>query len=330
MSDAKTWIGKSQPGDRLDPAAISKNLPAEAGWLIDALNNSKITALSEQRGRASADAARAQRNFRIASVVAVAGTTFGTLASALLLYGAGADAGGTGGAGTGVSAIVGMVKERHLVITVIQTVGLFVAAAAAGLLGSRNYVERWAQKRRQAEAQRREIFTAVLELASKPVPGPSDPVGPGNAIRQALEFFRRYQLEMQIAYFRKSGARHGFRSGALDWVTAALAAFAAVSGALGGLGSSGVVLSASLGITVPIVLSGAQSLRAASRDTDKVAAYEKACQALERAQLDLSEVEHAADAGDAAAVNAYFDRVHLIMASENEAWVPAANVAANQ
>ena len=60
-----------------------------------------------------------------------------------------------------------------------------------------------------------------------------------------------------------------------------------------------------------------------SRDTDKAAAYAKARKALQEIQLDLDEVRQKADRGDAAAVKAYVDRVHLVMATENDTWVPA-------
>jgi Protein of unknown function (DUF4231) len=327
MSDAKTWIGPSDPKDQLDLAAIVASLPAEAIWLKTALGDSRIAGLFKQRRTASGEAAAAQRRFKIISLIAIVGTTVGTLASGLLLYGAGSDV-PSGGAGPADQTLVGWVKDRRTFIAWTQIVGLFVAAAAAALLGSQNFIERWTEQRRQAELQRREIFTHLLELATKEVRKALPMADPANPVRQVLEFFRRYQLDLQISYYARSGARARSWAGVLGWITALLAAFAAITGAIGGLGTpAAAAISAFLGIAVPLFLSGAQSWRAAALDSDKAAAYDKAGKELEKARLDLSHYERSADAGDAADVKAFIDQVHLVMATENNAWVPAANVA---
>lgn len=143
-------------------------------------------------------------------------------------------------------------------------------------------------------------------------------------MRQAFEFFRRYQLDLQIGFFNRSQERHGSTGTALAWATALLAGFAAAAGALGGRGGTALVVSAFLGIGVPILLSAAQSWQAANRDREKAAAYEKAAAALETIKLDLDAVRAGADRGEVAAVRDFVSRVHLVLTSENEAWVPAA------
>jgi len=222
-----------------------------------------------------------------------------------------------------VPALVRRVNENRTIIFFVQIAGLLMSAVAASVLASQNLVDRWAEKRREAEAQRREVFNEVLKLAQEAVPAPLPASDPTNAVRQALEFFRRYQLDLQDTFYGRGRARSEKAAGLLGWGTAILAGVAAVTGAIAGLGGAGLVLSAFLGIAVPILLSAAQSWRAVSRDTDKAAAYSKARKALQEIQLDLDEVRQKADRGDAAAVKAYVDRVHLVMATENDTWVPA-------
>jgi hypothetical protein len=95
----------------------------------------------------------------------------------------------------------------------------------------------------------------------------------------------------------------------LAWVTSSLAALAAVTGAIGALGNTAAAISAFLGLSVPILLAGSQSWRAATRDTDKATAYRKAHRELQDLRLELTDVEGKANIADVAAVRAYFDRV---------------------
>ena len=219
--------------------------------------------------------------------------------------------------------LVRWVTKHRIGITIIQIAGLFISTAAAGILGSLGLVDRWNENRNRAELLRREVFNEVLKLAQEMAPKTPEVPDPGNPVRQAFEFFRRYQLELQIGYYAKGGA-HAERSAAvLTWLTATLAAVAAVTGVIGTLGGTPLIISAFLGIAVPIVLSAAQSWRATSRDSDKAAGYAKARAALQGILLDLGGVRKKADLADAAAVRAYIDSVHLVMTTENEAWVPA-------
>ena len=195
MSDAEIWVSESRPDDRLDPVAIASSLPPEAAWLRTTLKDSRISGLLALRRDASEAARRAQRRFKAASIVAIVGTAVATLASGLLLYGAGSDATGSGASAPADQTLVGWVREQRTVITWVQVAGLFATTVAAGLLGSQNFVARWSGNRRQAEAQRREVFNKVLSLAKEATSVPLAGPDPGNPVRQALEFFRRYQLE---------------------------------------------------------------------------------------------------------------------------------------
>ena len=341
MSDPQTWIGESTPNDNLDLEKITTALPAEAAALRTILRDGKITGLLRIRREASSIAARAQKTFKRLSAAAVLGAAIATLSSGLLLYGAGSDAAGQAriAAPATVAApapqpqsaapaqieqeLVRWVTKHRAGIIVIQIAGLFISTVAAGVLGSLRLVDRWAENRNKAELLRREVFNEVLKLAQEMVPAVLEAPDPRNPVSEALEFFRRYQLELQIGYYGKGGARAEQLAGVLTWLTAILAGVAAISGVIGALGGTALIISAFLGIAVPILLSAAQSWRATSRDSDKAAGYAKARAALQAILLDLGSVRKKADLADAAAVRAYIDSVRLVMTTENEAWVPA-------
>jgi hypothetical protein len=339
MTDARTWIGASAPDDNLDLDKIMKGLPADAKALHSILEDEKVSGLLKIRREASALAAKAQKSFKRLSLAAVCATAIATLASGLLLYGAGSDATATAqsapasprqpAASTAVTSseieqgLVRWVKDHRTGIIVIQIAGLFVAAVAAGVLGSSGLVERWTENRNKAELLRREVFNEVLKLAQEMVPALLPGPDPRNPVSQSFEFFRRYQHELQIGFYGKGSTRHEKAAGILSWLTAILAGLAAISGVIGGLGGSALVLSAFLGIAVPILLAAAQSWRATGRDSDKAAAYAKAKSALDDSLLNVGAVRAKAALADAAAVRAYIDGVHLIMTTENAAWKPA-------
>jgi hypothetical protein len=129
---------------------------------------------------------------------------------------------------------------------------------------------------------------------------------------------------MQITFYGEGSFRHTRIAVRLAWLTAILAGLAAITGVLGNFGGPALVASAFLGIAVPILLSATQSWGAWSRGADKAAAYQKTKEALDTDFLNIDAVRTRAAIGDAAAVGAYVNKIHLIIATENEAWKPAA------
>lgn len=346
MPGAQTWIGESADGDSLDRTKLMAAVSSEAVALHQILNSSKVSGMMRIRREASAIAAKAQKDFKRLSLVAIFGAAIAALSSGLLLYGAGSDASAPAPAVTqaapapastaapGIGAapdtvergLVRWVKQHRTSIMVIQVIFLLAASIAAAVLSGQKLVERWAENRNKAEAMRQEIFSVILNKAHEMVPAPLAAPDLGNPISQALEFFRRYQHELQIRFYGKGFARHEGWAAKLTWLTAALAGLAAVTGVIAGLGGSAVILSAFLGIAVPILLSAAQSWRATSRDSDKADAYGKAKTELDRILLDLDAVRAKAALGDAAEVRAYIDSVHVVMTTESGGWIPASKV----
>jgi Protein of unknown function (DUF4231) len=338
MGDAQTWIGASAADDSLDLAKISASVSSEAVALHKILNSSKVTGLMRIRRGASAAAAEAQKTFKRLSLAAIFGAAIAALASGLLLYGAGSDTAAPAAAvaqavpppaaapAAGGSTAVGLVRwanDHRTAIMLIQIVGLLASTVAASVLAGLKLVEQWSDNRNKSETLRREVFNEVLNQANRLVPAPLAAEDAGNPVAQALEFFRRYQHELQITYYAKGVARHEAWAGRLTWLTAALAGLAAVTGIVAALGGSGIIVSAFLGIAVPILLSAAQSWRATSRDSDKVDAYMKAHEALDAIFLNVDDVRAQAALGDVPAVRAYIDSVHIVMTTEGGAWAPA-------
>jgi hypothetical protein len=322
MADARAWIGESAADDKLDLAKIKAAVAAEAVDLHQMLGSAKISGQFGIRRTASEEAAAAQIRFQRLSAVAAVSAAVAALTSGLLLYGAGAGTDAT--ATPPVDQVVSWVKDHRIWIIGVQVIGLFCSAVVTSVLVTQNYVERWQQQRQRAETLRRQIFTDILSMAEAKVPNAIAAPDPTNPIAQAFEFFRRYQAELQRNYYTKAAAKHESAGSKWGWVTAILGGLAAIAGLLGSLGTTALVVSAFLGIGVPIVLSAVQSWRTSARDSDKRAEYQRAKEALDNNLLTIDEVRERAAIGDAAAVGAYVNSVHLIMTTEHEAWTPAA------
>ena len=182
-------------------------------------------------------------------------------------------------------------------------------------MAARDYGQIWTDARRAAEADRIGLFDTVVNLAAER-PG----TGPTGRLRQALEFFRRYQLDLQLGFYTRRARQHEASDTRTVWAAAALAGVAAVTGSLGGVAPSFVVLAAFLGIAVPILLSATSSWRSVSRNAEKAASYAAARDALEEIRQDLSGVQTSADTGDVESVRRFVARVHETMRVENGAW----------
>src|SRR6516162_6911067 len=226
MTDARTWVGEGTKGDSLDIDKITRALPAEAQALHQILKDEKVSGLLRIRRGASNMATKAQKSFKRLSLAAVLATAIATLASGLLLYGAGSDATAPPAAtqqGASTSppvappaatpspveqGLVSWVKRNRTGIIAIQIAGLFVSAVAAGLLAALGLVGRWTENRNKAELLRRDVFNEVLRLAQDAAPAPLENPNPCNPVSQALEFFRRYQHQLQIRYYEEGLSRH--------------------------------------------------------------------------------------------------------------------------
>ena len=92
MPSAQTWIGASAEGDSLDLTKIVAAVAPEADALHQILQSAKVSGMARIRREASAAAAKAQKDFKRLSLVAIFGAAIATLSSGLLLYGAGSEA----------------------------------------------------------------------------------------------------------------------------------------------------------------------------------------------------------------------------------------------
>jgi hypothetical protein len=202
-------------------------------------------------------------------------------------------------------------------------------------LSRSNPLERWKSERAKAESARMELFNRVA-VASEPTREGELPLLP-----LQLEYFRRYQLEVQQSYY--SGRARQLTSGAsraerwrsavtLLTVGAALLALAGlVAMALGGRGVGELMDLAhsptlrTLLLIFGILSSATESWLAADaviNQDQRAAAIFKATAANLDALADrqLADARAAAAAGQADGVHDFITLVQLAMSSEHQTW----------
>jgi hypothetical protein len=181
---------------------------------------------------------------------------------------------------------------------------------------------RWMESRARAESRRLQYFEAVTrpwsvaETSGLPV------------LQQQLEYFRRYQLDVQVAFYRVRATEHrlsGRRTLALSGWAAFLAG--AATGLAGFLGAPYPPLAslASLAILGSALAAYAASRAAMNQDQRNAERYDRTRQALEQIESRLSEVRQAVAAGSRESLAGFVQAVHEQVSLEHRQWLSEAD-----
>lgn len=305
MGGERDLVGLSLEGDRLDPNRIAQDLP-EGTPLRTILSSSAVTTLHRLRAEASANAQRMQRQHRRLNNSVVIGGAIAAMTSALLLTETHAPASAT----AAEAWLRSFAKSAHVEIVVAQMIGLVLSAFATSMLATMRYGESWTDERGKAEDGRIRLVETVL--AQGKAAGP-------DAFAQAFEFFRRYQLELQLAYQAKRLARLNVTRERSAYVIAILTAVAAIGGAIGAVSAAWAIVGAFLGIAVPVLLSAAKSFSRIDGNGG-LDATRAAKGLLERDVGRLDDIRGSLRDGDFAAVDAFISEIHGILRVESGAW----------
>jgi hypothetical protein len=204
-SEAELALGETVPGDYiLKPEAHSEILPPEAGALKRVLRGELIRKIIEQYNAHSTKAAAAQRSYkRLAKTAAIASFIAILMGSAFVIAGNQLLPASAGQAATILQAVL-----------VVISLGLSVH------IGYAKPFETWMEARAAAENARHDLFDEVMKAEEAPGGLHPDELP---LLPLQLEYFRRYQLEVQRNYYRGRGTEHLAASAAArNWRIAAL------------------------------------------------------------------------------------------------------------
>jgi hypothetical protein len=310
---AEQAIGRSSPRDgELLPEEHAAALPPEAGPLARTLREPQTQTIIARYRQADGRAIAAQRAYRIGGRISIwarfIALVVGALALAPLEYWAGA--------------------TPNMGAIVVQGSALITSYLAASWLAWRAPFSAWMHARGAAEIARLDLFEHVLAGREEPRAGelPLLPL--------KLEYFRRFLLDSQIAYYRGSRDEHLRAAGRtrawkalnLAFIVLATAGILYTLGALGGGRQWGdeqtqraVIAFMTL---VSTVLATYADISLMDMDERNASRYETTHANLTRLRDEfLERVRVAAAEGNEAAVTAFAKLVQDQVSSEHREWV---------
>ena len=212
---------------------------------------------------------------------------------------------------------------------------LGVAAASTGGLGAMLHYhirqgglfERWMKDRAGAETHRLRYFETVISAEGSYEAGSPMPLASFQ-----LEYFRRYQLDVQVAYYQTRGDRHRRAAdktlgiGGLAVFIAAITT--AVSGLLGALTAPSLASIAAIGVVGAALASFASAREAITQDRRNAERYERTRTFLVQLQTRLGRVRLAAASGDREPLKEFVASVQDQLSLEHRQWLETADTTA--
>jgi hypothetical protein len=298
-------------------------LPELARPLAAALRNSKVHVLAEEYARHDDIAGRAQAAYRStllrANSAVLAATVLGAvMMAAQVLVSTCHEASATTLADRLLSCSFDLRWLQPIGLAAGIVAGLAAIVSSMWLFKAREgqLLERYLSCRAKAEAERGSYFSALVAHAPEDV-----------SLRLLkLEYFRRYQLDVQRDYFEHASERHSkaaertLRFGAYAVGLSAIPVFFA--GSLGISGGHWTALGAFsvIGAGIGAFTSAHEAMSQNKRNAER---YENALEALELLLAKLDDVRAAIVAGSADALKTFVAAVNEQLATEHRQWLEA-------
>ncbi len=306
VEDAKKIIGKSVADDwRITPTRHPAELEKSAPALYARLAHSSRAGVAERYERYDKEAIEAQTEFKQtasnanASVLAVA--CVGGLVAALGAYS---------------EEFPGPVKVALAVFGATSVLAGGLATMWLGKLREAKLLDGWMKNRAKAEIARNEYFEKVTA-----------PTADLDLALLQLEYFRRYQLDVQRAYYEGRGKQHR-RAAAQNLSVRSFLALAGtvatgVAGAAGVFGPQklAIVSLAALAVIAAALGSYAMSHESINQDARNGERYEKTSESLSTLHERLDDVRAAVAAGDYAVLEAFVKAVNEELSLEHRQWL---------
>jgi hypothetical protein len=297
-------FGTGTPDDYvMAPAEHALLYEASAPELARLLRSSEIEVVARQFTERDHDALRAQQEFRAAYARAGAAVFIAGIAAAGLMV-----------AGVLSSGLGEPFAEALLVAaSVVGVVGGALAGLWIRRIGDGRLLETWMTKRAAAETERLRYFELIAKRTQL------------NEPLLQLEYFRRYQLDVQRAYYAVRGEQHRLQADrALSQSSAGLALATIGNGLAGVLAltlSSTWAAVAGLGLLGQAFATATDNREATAQHRRNAERYARTRELLDQLYAMLDTVRTATASGDLTALHNYVDAVHDQLSLEHRQWL---------
>lgn len=213
-------------------------------------------------------------------------------------------------------------NETSFLVIVLMTISIIFGAWATvcfNIIKSKKLLPEWMENRAQAEEQRLDYFNL---LASTQVAKSSN-----NEVEQILhklEYFRRYQLEMQYSYYKKRAGEHGRKASRyLTYSALAMGGVALINGISGAFGITDPKWTAFAALAIVLqaiasMISNKESIDQNQRNAER---YERTRTVLNRLFGKLDQIRDGICAGNYDLFPNYVKAVHEVLSVEHRQWL---------
>jgi hypothetical protein len=314
---AREIIGTQADDDYiLQPENHAPQLPKEAAGLARALGSEEIKAVMDKYRLADRRALRFQTTYKLLGRGAIGLQAIGTIIGALFIVIPFSDPSDPWAAG----------------LSMTELVAILVAVAAGGVASASDVFRKWNEARATAEVARVEFFSRLVSSSTEPATGELA------LLPLQLEYFRRYQLQIQKAYYHRRGAQHlqahksqrGWIIGFATLTLGLLAVSANQSFDLGlPIGFLPNERSVFIGLVIATLAAAIGSWSLLSQNEQNAKRYAATYANLEKIEADyLESAREAAEAGNREGVLSFVDSVNDLVSLEHRQWVYLQEIAA--
>jgi hypothetical protein len=311
IAAAKDALGAQRPDDyKMEPTRHAAELAAKSPVLAQALGRSELSVVAEEYERMDGQANRFRDSFKNVANRANWAVFLTACFSALLLV--------VGPLQVVAGKPLGWVNSVLGVCGVISGAlgSMWVYRAREGKL-----LDNWLGARAAAETMRTQYFEALT--AMQLVDGNS-PIAP--ALLQ-FEYFRRYQLDVQLAFYRQRSEDHRRDAERLLVISAYAIALASISAGVAGFLSSlnpAWISIAALGAAATALASFSSTKESVNQSRRNTELYNNTYNALTLLKRKLDAVRTAAAAGESEPMKQFVAAVHEQIGAEHRQWLAAA------
>lgn len=167
--------------------------------------------------------------------------------------------------------------------------------------------------RAEAETLRLEYFATVTE--------PAGDLTDAKRLLLQLEYFRRFQLDTQLTYYKSRGAQHDRAASQAVKTGLFLMMLVAVINAIAGAASGAWTVLALLALVAHALASRISGLEAVNQDGRNAERYDRTHSVLARMKSKLDQVRPAVATGDDTVLTGFVEAVHEQLSLEHRQWL---------
>ena len=199
-----------------------------------------------------------------------------------------------------------------------EGIAIALTALFAYLLKHNKYFDNWMEQRAKAETARIALFEFVCGVNDE---RPTDSVI--FLMQLKLEYFRRYQLEVQQRYYEGRGKEHEIAANKLVSWGGALTFVIVLAGAFAGVFNDIDMVSAIalMGVAIPVILSAHSNLSLISQDERNSKRYANTYEHLLDISGELDEIRNQVSSGNKQALLDFMNLVNNEISVEHREWI---------